>query len=231
MCNGVVGPDNLFIQSGGDSIRALQLASRIQSDLQLQLPWLLDFILHKPYREIFEKLWLELQQRKAELYNIDGNKRLDNHSTETVDIKKIDASEDVESKIFNFKRKRKFTESDKLTPDFKSSDIEIKDDMTLSSSAKISCNLRSISRCNKCSDWSVLEGGTIYDFKFYESCIPCMHFEQTRKLTIENSNNEVDVVPYTKVTCSVKCNFVLEELWKHDTGKCVDASPLIASLR
>ncbi|CAC5424854.1 AASDH [Mytilus coruscus] len=54
--NGEVKEEAMFIFSGRNSVQAVQLSNRIQADLNIQLPWLLDFILHKGFGEIIKEI-------------------------------------------------------------------------------------------------------------------------------------------------------------------------------
>ncbi|CAC5424392.1 AASDH [Mytilus coruscus] len=70
--SGEVKEDAMFIFSGGNSVQAVQLANRIQTDLNIQLPWLLDYILHKSFGEIFKEIIFTIgkEQDTAEIDKI-----------------------------------------------------------------------------------------------------------------------------------------------------------------
>ncbi|XP_064636646.1 beta-alanine-activating enzyme-like [Lineus longissimus] len=60
-------PPESFLSLGGDSVQALQFVTKIEEEFGLEIPQLMDLVLHKPMRKVLEYLNELLVQRTKEL--------------------------------------------------------------------------------------------------------------------------------------------------------------------
>lgn len=219
----------MFVLSGGDSVRALQLANQIEDYMNIQLPWLLDFILHKSFSDILIAVKNVLEERRK---NYDHTKCSFITQNENIDGMLVPQNS----------KKRKYGELEgyekfNLFENLSFSNEKLSWINTIYNSASIKITMRSVSKCNSCSDWLIHTDETLSNFNYRSHFLPSWRkysekivqseFKKDSKpdqlQTILESNNE----PPNKRPH----NFSIKVKWKYNTGKCVDASPLITSLR
>jgi methyltransferase-like protein len=220
----------VFVLSGGDSVRALQLANQIEDYMNMQLPWLLDFILHKCFREILVAVKNVLEERRKNY----------NHA-------KCTLNENIDGMLVpKISMKRKYGELEGFEKSNSSENVsfsyeKLSRTSTIHNSASIKITMRSVSKCNVCSDWLIHTDETISNFNYHS------HFQTYwRKYSEKTVQNEfkIDSKPVQLQTVlesdneppNIKmnekpCDFSIKVKWMYNTGKCVDASPLISSLR
>ncbi|CAC5412074.1 AASDH [Mytilus coruscus] len=141
-------------------------------------------------------------------------------------------------------RKRKISHTEKLCEEQHSSENDLigknvwkkKTDVSSLNLTPIKCEMKCVSRCNRCSDWLIHMDDTISDFKSVSYFVNERNVESD--LTLD-SNSELDLkqtayrikdVPSVTPTIKSTYGLSLNEKWMYNTRKCVDASPLIASL-
>lgn len=223
----------MFVLSGGDSVRALQLANQIEDYMNMQLPWLLDFILHKSFSDILNAIQNVLEERRK---TIGHNKCTFITQNENIDRMLVP----------DISNKRKYSELEGFEKSNSSENVyfsseKISKKNTIHSSASIKITMRSVSKCNTCSDWLIHKDETISNFNYHCHFLPSWrkYSEKTYQNEFKNDSKAVQlqtVLESDNEPTNIKLNerpheFSIKVKWKYSTGKCVDASPLITCLR
>ncbi|VDH90281.1 acyl-CoA synthetase [Mytilus galloprovincialis] len=253
--NGEVKEEAMFIFSGGNSVQAVQLANQIQADLNIQLPWLLDFILNKFFGEIIKEIMLTIGN-EGDTVEIDKipNKNLvkpfftkegsnydnlDNinvamETTDTFDLHKISRKR-RNSDIETIYKEQHSPENDLI----KKNVCKKKTDVSALNLTPIKCKMKCVSRCNRCSDWLIHMDNTISEFKYLsyianerdiESDLTSFTSDCYSEFNLKKIAYRIKDVPFETQSTKNTYSLSLNEKWMYNTGKCVDASPLVASL-
>ncbi|XP_052077194.1 beta-alanine-activating enzyme-like isoform X2 [Mytilus californianus] len=250
-----VKEEAMFIFSGGNSLQAVQLANRIQTDLNIQFPWLLDYILHKSFGEIFKEIMFTIGKKldTAEIDKIQNKGIMkpflskDRSNYENLGNQTISMEVSDKFDLHKISRKRKISDTEKLLDEQHSPENDLirknvwekKTDLSLLNLTPIRFKMICISRCNRCSNCLVHMDNTISDFKYFsyfvnecdvESDLHSFMAVSSSKFGFNKNMNQIEDRPTETPTTKSTCGFSLNEKWMYNTGKCVDASPLIASL-
>lgn len=246
----------MFIFSGGNSVQAVQLANQIQADLNIQLPWLLDFILNKFFGEIIKEIMLTIGN-EGDTVEIDkiSNKNLvkpfftkegsnyDNLDNINVAMETTDTFD-----LHKISRKRRISDIEKIYKEQHSPENDLikknvckkKTDVSSLNLTPIKCKMKCVSRCNRCSDWLIHMDNTISEFKHLsyfsnerdiESDLTNFTSDCYSEFNLKQSAYRIKDVPFETQSTKKTYSLSLNEKWTYNTGKCVDASPLVASLR
>ncbi|XP_063415169.1 beta-alanine-activating enzyme-like isoform X2 [Mytilus trossulus] len=253
--NGEVKEEAMFIFSGGNSLQAVQLANQIQADLNIQLPWLLDFILHKSFGEIIKEIMLTIKKERdtVELDKIPKQGLMkpfltkDRSNYENLDNQNVAMETTDTFDLHNISRKRRISDIEKLyeeqhSPEndlIKQNDWKKKTDVFSLNLTPMKCRMKCVSRCNRCSDWLIHMDDTISDFKYSSFILnerdEGLNFttftsDSSSEFDLKRTAYEIKDVPSKKSTIKSTYGLSLNEKWMYNSGKCVDASPLVASL-
>ncbi|XP_076071400.1 beta-alanine-activating enzyme-like isoform X2 [Mytilus galloprovincialis] len=252
---GEVKEEAMFIFSGGNSVQAVQLANQIQADLNIQLPWLLDFILNKLFGEIIKEIMLTIGN-EGDTVEIDKipNKNLvipfftkegsdcDNLDNINVAMETTDTFD-----LHKISRKRKISDIEKIYKEqhspgndlIKKNVCKKKTDVSSLNLTPIKCKMKCVSRCNRCSDWLIHMDNTISEFKYLsyianerdiESDLTSFTSDCYSEFNLKKIAYRIKDVPFETQSTKNTYSLSLNEKWMYNTGKCVDASPLVASL-
>ncbi|CAC5412071.1 AASDH [Mytilus coruscus] len=151
-------------------------------------------------------------------------------TTDTFDLQKIS-------------RKRRISDTEKLWAEQHSPDLigknvwKKKADVSSLNLIPIKCKMECVSRCNRCSDWLIHMDGTISDLKYFSysvserNVVSVLHSftsDSYSELDFKKTAYQIKDVPSETLSTENTYGLSLNEKWMYNTGKCVDASPLIA---
>lgn len=235
--------DSNFITSGGDSLTAVQFSDKVESSLNIKLPRLLDLVLHNTYKDIITYIEMCVNRAKSpqqmcmeKSVDIDesalkkggtGNVNSDNFdivvSVLNDEKRQFDISSSAERK--DFYRKRKYDDKSEEI-DLADAENRCKESLTFGNETgyKMVCEntISSVGRGNRGIICPNLKGDLMR-----ANCL--VRSERSLSQTYEcNINSEHTNIDETQGHDS---NMTLEICWKVNTGKCVDASPVIARHR
>lgn len=112
----------MFIFSGGNSVQAVQLANQIQADLNIQLPWLLDFILNKGFGEIIKEIMFTIGSERDTVENDKIQKQglmkpfltKDRSNYENLDNQTVSMETTDTFDLLKISRKRRISDTEKI---------------------------------------------------------------------------------------------------------------------
>ncbi|XP_053407469.1 beta-alanine-activating enzyme-like [Mercenaria mercenaria] len=199
-----------FILAGGDSLKAVRLANTIENILNVQLPQLVDIVLHQTFSDVRKYLISIVGQ---------GSEQVDKEKSEGLKDDQIVTDEFNKGKsINNFEIERNTSSTlddcnQKLitTKEKIMYKRKLGEDQTSKQLTKVLNDTQfTVSRCNRldyinCTETVFIRGMTCRKRK--------------AAFSVAGKRDQLKVVQ--------ECYLKLEEMWKYNTGKCVDASPLL----
>lgn len=201
----------MFVQCGGDSFQAIKFVDMVEFSSNRSFPLLLDTLLHQPFKRVVGYVDGEIQKSRAQLCNDGGETILSDGEFSGTTLQKDfkNTKKDNSSELWNQVKyndssadKHYFSNKKRM----KTEDIHI-DQLGASYFKKNNNFVSSIRRGNRVkvrlSSEHLLSCFTEKDYSGTE--ITCLNLEAEG---------------HTK----------LMKKWRHDTGKCVDASPLLCVL-
>ncbi|KAK3100209.1 hypothetical protein FSP39_016338 [Pinctada imbricata] len=218
-----ISDDTNFLEVGGNSMLAVQVLSEIERLLNQQVPELLEIILDKSVKDVGDTVQkLLITQTTMNNPNIEH----ENHHSEKSDRAGIteDTSKYEEHKGINDKYEVLTSRSlPNETSHAKKRKLDIQEISNKNDSRKMNLgahqNIMSYGLCSirRGNQFQLINEKVIHNRMDRSSMKECQRC--TCKITVDN----------TQETHSVYSP-QLKELWRYDTGKCVDASPLIVKL-
>lgn len=246
-----------FITAGGDSVRAVQLASDIENYVDVRLPQLLDVLLHNTLGDVCKYVLSAIRERsdneedelrdcKYDVADVNDELNEMTDSKYTVDdisgeisetrnkhVRKRRGSkfdEGVSGSSVNHKplfnreistTKRKLDEdigiaADKSTKNFNEFQFSI---CRTNKVMKVNDNCEMVNKLRRMGNIENLITGKV--MKLNDNSEKVKNNTQIGKENLVKGKVDDD-----KVVMERNCR--LEEVWRYNTGKCVDASPLIA---
>lgn len=213
--------DNInFINAGGNSLRAVQLSNCLENVVRQPLPLLLDLLLNKTFGDVKKYLLSVTGQSKqsSEVHTVNNSDKISKSEKSFSVVTSVDSS--LSRNIMQNSRGAGKSLSECLLKRRKSAQLEPDRDLTCVSlfndgvdSETQKCKKRhglplfsySVSRCNRvfpvnCGD---------------EKKTNCSRDNIVKKINRLKSGT----LPY---------RYSLREVWRYNTGKCIDASPLVA---
>ena len=265
----------MFIESGGNSLKAIQLLGEMELELNCKLPQLLDLILGKPFKivkDYIESILLNKEvftvsetgnhveeHRKQNITTADekGGLELTNLSDNYIDSS-INSGNDIETDLSEVRddSNLSYTESEdtehlhfdnvtsrKLNTDF-DENIPIIDVHALSSNDEIvdfsnkhwnTVKKKRVLALNhdqfKLKKVKYNEIRTFYKFIQRGNRIYEISAKTIGKEEVLPGNDNISSQDNEMVKDGRQIRIKLKERWRYNTGKCVDASPLVAIAR
>ncbi|KAL5011810.1 hypothetical protein ScPMuIL_010361 [Solemya velum] len=210
-----VDDDALFVYCGGDSFQAVKFVDMVEFSSNTTFPLLLDTLLHKPFHHVVEYVTSEMQKSTVRLCDA-GGETLHDSETPRSPIHGGSMKNLINSGLFIGQKSIDMSEDKQYTSIIKKMKTEhnnyicqSKYSIEFSEKGKFVFSLRRGNRMRTLSS---------------------DHLGQCRNDKCNIASCCSGIEPKSEHDGYTEGSLILRENWKHHTGKCVDASPLICML-